>query len=165
MNRLTTYLSMSLAGLLLAACQKAPPRAPPAPETLPPPHAAVGQPGAPPQRAALMSNIDDYKMLVAAQIMQTNPALVFSGRLPPMLPAIVVVRISVDRNGALNRVVVQRSRDSEASKVALAAVNHGVPYPKPMHLLLHGHKTLDFSETFLFGDEYHFKLRTLAGPQ
>ena len=166
MNRLTISVSLGLAALLLAACQKAPPRAPPAPELQPPPHASTPRPAeAAAQHAEPLGSIDDYKMLVAAQIMHTNPALIFSGRLPPMLPAIVVVTISVDQDGALRHVVVQRSRDSEASKVALAAVEHGVPYPKPQHLLRHGHKTLDFSETFLFGDEYHFKLRTLAGPQ
>jgi protein TonB len=60
---------------------------------------------------------------------------------------------------------VQRSRDSAASKVALLAVKQGGQFPKPLHLLRRGHKTLDFSETFRFGDQYHFKLRTLAGPQ
>ena len=162
MNRWAAHVSLGMAALLLAACQKAPPRAPPAPE-MAPPHVSAAP--TVPQRAEPGASIDDYKMLVATQIMHTNPALVFSGRLPPMLPAIVVLTISVDQDGALSHVVVQRSRDSEASKVALAAVEHGVPYPKPMHLLRRGHKTLDFSETFLFGDEYHFKLRTLAGPQ
>ncbi len=110
-------------------------------------------------------SVETYKSDVAEQIIRYNSAHTFSGKLPPMLPAIVVLTLSVDQDGRLSHVVVQRSRDSEASKVALAAVSHGVPYPKPLHLLRHGHKTLDFSETFLFGDEYHFKLRTLAGPQ
>ncbi len=161
MDRLITYGSLGLAGMVLVACQKLPPRAPPAPEMRPPPSAAA----APPHRAAPTISVDDYKMLVAKRIMQTNPGLVFSGSLPPMLPAVVVLNLSVDKDGRLSGVEVQRSRDSEASQVAVAAAKHAVPYPEPLHLLAHGHKTLNFSETFLFGDHYHFKLRTLAGPQ
>lgn len=149
--------------VLLAACQKAPPRAPPAPTIGAAPPAASPARVAP---AAPMNSIDDYKVLVAQQILDANPALTFSGRLPPMLPAIVVVNISIDRDGTLAGVSIKRSRDNEASKVALAAVRKsGAPFAKPLHLLRHGHKTLDFSETFLFNEHYRFQLRTLAGPQ
>jgi protein TonB len=160
MNRLARWAFSGLAALLLAACQNPPP-----------PKVAVSAPAfrvAPPEpkAAAPARNIDDYKIQVAAQILAANPAIIFSGRLPPMLPAIVVVDISVNRDGELASVEVKRSRDGEASKVALAAVKRvGAPFPKPQHLMLRGHKTLDFSETFLFDHQYHFQLRSLAGPQ
>lgn len=161
MNRQICCALSGLAALLLAACQSPPP-----------PRVAVAAPAvraAPPEpKAAAVAarNIDDYKIQVAGQILAANPAIIFSGRLPPMLPAIVVVDISVNRNGELASVEVKRSRDREASKVALAAVKRvGAPFPKPQHLMLRGHKTLDFSETFLFDHEYHFQLRSLAGPQ
>ncbi|MES2741329.1 MAG: energy transducer TonB [Pseudomonadota bacterium] len=113
-----------------------------------------------------MNTIDDYKVLVAQQILDANAAITFTGRLPPMLPAIVVVNISVNKDGDLRSVAIRRSRDSEASRVALAAVKKAGPVlPKPLHLLKRGHKTLDFSETFLFNAQYHFQLRSLAGPQ
>ena len=161
MNRLARWASSGLAALLLAACQNPPP-----------PKVTVAAPVvrvAPPEsRAAATTarNIDDYKIQVAGQILAANPAIIFSGRLPPMLPAIVVVDISVNRDGELASVEVKRSRDREASKVALAAVKRvGMPFPKPQNLMLRGHKTLDFSETFLFDHQYHFQLRSLAGPQ
>jgi protein TonB len=160
MNRLARWAFSGLAALLLAACQNPPP-----------PKVAVAAPeirGAPPESrsAATARNIDDYKIQVAGQILAANPAIIFSGRLPPMLPAIVVVDISVNRDGELASVEVKRSRDGEASKVALAAVKRvGAPFPKPQHLMLRGHKTLDFSETFLFDHQYRFQLRSLAGPQ
>jgi protein TonB len=161
MGKITRWVALSLLGLLgfsLTACQKGPPWKPPPPivESTPLPKL--------PQLAST-DNINDYKALVATQILQANPNITFSGKLPPMLPAIVVVNISVDARGELTRVVVQRSRDSAASTVALAAVKQGGQFPMPQHLLLRGHRTLDFSETFLFGDRYRFKLRTLAGPQ
>ena len=161
MGKITRWMALSLLGLLgfsLTACQKGPLWQPPLPivESTP-------LPGLP--QLASADDIDDYKTLVAAQIVQASPDIAFTGKLPPMLPAIVVVNISIDARGELTRVTVQRSRDSTASKVALAAVKQGGQCPRPLHLLLRGHKTLDFSETFLFGDRYRFKLRTLAGPQ
>ncbi len=159
---------MSLA--LLAACQKAPPRVEPGPGPGPASAAQSAPAAATPERPlktpAPMNTIDDYKILVAQQILDANPAITFTGQLPPMLPAIVVVNISVDKNGDLRGVAIRRSRDGEASRVALAAVKKAGPaLPKPLHLLKHAHKTLDFSETFLFNAQYHFQLRSLAGPQ
>lgn len=163
MNKWTTCAAAALAALLLASCQKLPQRPPPATVVIEPTPLPAEE-VLPPQPAP-MKNIDDYKLLVAAHILQTNSAIAFSGQLPPMLPAIVVVEIKVGHDGAVQHVRVVRSRDNEASRVALAAVRLGSPLPRPGHLLKHHHKTLDFSETFLFNKDYQFQLRTLAGPQ
>jgi len=97
--------------------------------------------------------------------MQRNPERIFEGQLPPMLPAVVVVNISVDRAGQLHDIQVQRSRDRGASEVALASLRRSGPLPRPDGLgPPHIHLTT-FSETFLFGERYRFQLRTLAGPQ
>lgn len=147
--------------LSLAACQQVPTAANPDPAGSA--HADITQV---PKTAASIKTIDDYKMLVAQQILDANRAITFSGRLPPMLPAIVVVNITVDRDGDVRNVTIKRSRDEEGSRVALAAVYKAGPVlPKPMHLLKRGDKTLEFSETFLFDERFHFQLRSLAGPQ
>ncbi len=98
--------------------------------------------------------------------MAANAEYIFSGRLPPMLPAIVVLDLSVGPDGELKSVHVHRSRDSEASAAALAAVRR-VPvfFPPAAHLMRRHARTFDFSETFLFNDQYRFQLRTLSGPQ
>jgi protein TonB len=97
--------------------------------------------------------------------MRYNGAHTFSGKLPPMLPAIVVLRITVDRDGRVSDVVVQRSRDSEASKVALASMKRTVSLPRPFNLATGPGRSLTFSETFLFNADYRFQLRTLAPVQ
>ncbi|PHV27572.1 hypothetical protein CSQ93_14395 [Janthinobacterium sp. BJB426] len=145
---------------LLSACQTAPPplgRTPSPVERTPP-----GTPAA----IQLAASIDAYKALVAQQIMSANSEYTFSGRLPPMLPAIVVLDLSVGPDGELKSVHVHRSRDSEASAAALAAVRR-VPtlFPPAVHLMRRHARTFDFSETFLFNDQYRFQLRTLSGPQ
>jgi len=110
-------------------------------------------------------HLDAYKIDVAQHILAGNADTIFSGRLPPMLPAIVVVNIGIDADGRLSKAVVQRSRNQEASRVALASLRRVGTYPKPARLLRAGSKVLEFSETFLFNADYKFQLRTLAGPQ
>lgn len=109
--------------------------------------------------------LEAYKANVARHIMGRNPEHVFEGQLPPMLPAIVVVNITVDRDGRLTDVQVQRSRDPGASQVALASLRRSGPLPRPDGLVARHADLTTFSETFLFGERYRFQLRTLAGPQ
>lgn len=97
--------------------------------------------------------------------MQRNPERVFEGELPPMLPAVVVLNITVGRAGQLLEVQVQRSRDQGASEVALASLRRSGPLPPPDGLGPAHADLMTFSETFLFGERYRFQLRTLAGPQ
>ncbi|MGX4642696.1 energy transducer TonB [Massilia sp. SYSU DXS3249] len=109
--------------------------------------------------------LDAYKAEVAQHVMRRNSEQTFSGRLPPMLPAIVVLNITVDEDGELSDVEVQRSRDDDASAVAVASMRRSGPLPKPAALLAGNMRKLTFSETFLFDHRYRFQLRSLAGPQ
>jgi protein TonB len=124
------------------------------------PTPATRAPVAPPSRT-----LDAYKTEVAQHVMRHNSGQTFSGQLPPMLPAIVVLNITVDEDGELQDVVVQRSRDPDASKVAVASMRRSGRLPRPVNLLATNMRALTFSETFLFNDQYRFQLRSLAGPQ
>jgi protein TonB len=110
-------------------------------------------------------SLDAYKANVARHILDRNAERTFSGRLPPMLPAIVVLNITVDKDGRLTDVRVQRSRDPDASRVALASMLRSGPLPRPHGLLAANSSAMTFSETFLFDRDYRFQLRSLAGPQ
>ena len=105
------------------------------------------------------AGLDDYKTRVAHHVADHNPERSYTGTLPPMLPAIVVLEITVDRDGQLADVAVQRSRDPDASEIALASVRRSSPLPPPPA------GRLTFSETFLFADSERYQLRSLAGPQ
>lgn len=118
-----------------------------------------------PGQRAEFSNVDTYKSDVARHIMLHNPEHTFSGALPPMLPAIVVLRITVDRSGKVTKAVVQRSRDDDASKVALASMQRSGDLPRPHNLAAGPGGSLTFMETFLFNADYRFQLRTLAPIQ
>ncbi|WP_426177671.1 hypothetical protein [Massilia sp. TWR1-2-2] len=158
--RSTRTVGAVLLALLACACSQ-PRLASLVPFGQPKPQAGAPLSG---QRAAFAS-VDVYKDDVAALIMRYNGAHTFSGKLPPMLPAIVVLRITVDRDGRMSDVVVQRSRDSEASKVALASMKRTGSLPRPFNLASGPGRSLTFSETFLFNADYRFQLRTLAPIQ
>jgi protein TonB len=111
------------------------------------------------------ANVDAYKAEVAQHVVESNREQTFSGKLPAMLPAIVVLSITVDKNGNLADVAVQRYRDPNAAWVAVTSMRLSDPLPKPANLLATNTGLLTFSETFLFDSEYRFQLRSLAGPQ
>jgi protein TonB len=110
-------------------------------------------------------SVDAYKADAAEHILRYNADHTFSGKLPPMLPAIVVVNITVDQAGRPTKVAVQRSRDNNASKVALASVHRAGVLPRPFNLATGPGRSLTYSETFLFNADYRFQLRTLAPVQ
>ncbi len=144
----------------LAACGTATREPAPAPPALAATIPLTPIPAPPPMRT-----LDAYKADVARHVMQRNPERVFEGELPPMLPAVVVLNITVDRAGQLADLQVQRSRDQGASEVALASLRRSGPLPPPDGLGPEHADLMTFSETFLFGERYRFQLRTLAGPQ
>jgi protein TonB len=110
------------------------------------------------------AGLDDYKTQVAHHVADHNPERAYTGTLPPMLPAIVVLEITVDRDGQLADVAVQRSRNPDASAIALASIKRSAPLPPPQQLARET-GTLTFSETFLFADSERYQLRSLAGRQ
>jgi len=109
--------------------------------------------------------LDAYKAEVAQHVMRQNAHQTFSGRLPPLLPAIVVLNITVRDDGELEEVEVQRARNDNAARVAVDSMRRSGRLPRPTHLLAGNMRKLTFSETFLFDDQYRFQLRSLAGPQ
>lgn len=129
-------------------------------------HAAVDASHSPlPHQRATFDDVDTYKSDAARHIMRHNADYTFSGALPPMLPAIVVVRITVDQSGKPIHANVLRSRDDEASKVALASIRRAGYLPMPYNLAHGPGRSLTYIETFLFNADYRFQLRTLAPIQ
>jgi protein TonB len=127
--------------------------------------ARIIHPNSKAEPAAPGPSLDAYKTQVAQHVMRQNPAQTFSGRLPEMLPAIVVLNITVDKDGRVTDVAVQRSRDADASAVAVESMRRSAPLPSPVNLLVNNSDSLTFSETFLFNDQHRFQLRSLAEPQ
>lgn len=128
--------------------------------------AGAAAPGAAaPDAATGYPSVERYKEALARHILLHNAGYSFSGPLPMILPSVVVLRMSVNRQGQLTCLAVQRSRNAQASQLALAAVQRSLVLPRPRNLIGPGEHALAFSETFLFNDDFRFQLRSLAAPQ
>lgn len=151
----------ALAGALalLAACGQAPTID--ATRARAPANVPVVAPVLPAGPVVNFTTLETYKHHVAEQIMRNNASHAYQGALPPILPAIVVLRITIDREGTATKVAVQRSRDEAASALAVDSVRQSGRFPKPLHLISFPADSVSFSETFLFVDDHRFRLRTL----
>jgi protein TonB len=107
-------------------------------------------------------NIDTYKIGVARHILRSNLGHTVDDDMPQVLPASVVVRLSVDRFGKISDVAVQRTRDDTAAEEAVASIRRSGTFPLPCGLIARPDGKLTFFETFLFNRQYQFQLRSLA---
>lgn len=154
---LTRRLAISTALALFAGCAQKPPTVPapqaePAPKTVPAPQAA----------AIPAVTLDGYKKEVAARIAAKNRH-VFTEPLPEMFKSIVVLDITIDRNGNLAQVSVRRSNGFKQLEArALESVREAAPYAAPNVLVRHGGGSVQFLETFLFRDDGRFQIRSLV---
>jgi len=161
-----TLGSCTLTVALVAACST------PAPET---PGISQQQPVAPPAAVRPVSlvlapapaphSIESYKHAFATRVANSSPS-VFHEPLPKMLKSVVVVDVTVHRDGRLANASIRRSNGyKDLEKVALQSVHHAAPYAAPSRALLRSDGTLNFLETFLFRDDGRFQVRTLAEAQ
>ena len=164
--------------LVLAACGSpapAPPKVsgpPPAPIVTPSiqPFDAAPSASASPSPSALRlaardPALDDWKRVAAERVYAVNRAHLFDGRPEHLLRAVIVVEVTVDREGKVTRSKILRSPGiASLDSVALTSLKAASPLPAPPSKLV-AKGPLVFSETWLFRKDGRFQLRTLALPQ
>lgn len=109
-----------------------------------------------------VATVDAYKKGVAFHILRSNLGHTYDDYLQPKLPAIVVLRLSIDNTGHLTDISVQRSRDEAASAAAIASIRRSGTFPLPCGLIVRPDGKLSFSETFLFNGQYQFQLGSIG---
>lgn len=183
MRRLFRSRSLSyalIATLILAACGSpapapapAPPTAsgtPPAPIVTPPIEVIDVRPSAAPapsavRLAALDPALENWKRTAAEKVYAVNRAHLFDGRPEHLLRAVIVVEVTVDREGRVTRSKILRSPGiTSLDGVALGSLKAASPLPAPPSKLV-ARGPLVFSETWLFRKDGRFQLRSLALPQ
>src|SRR5687768_12812279 len=90
-----------------------------------------------PDATSTARTVDAYKRDLAERISQVNSTKVYIGRPQALLRSVVVVRYTVDADGALVRSEIMRSnRDRETEATALTSLRGAAPFPKPPASLL-----------------------------
>ena len=169
-----------IATLLLAACGS------PAPAPAPTPPVASGTKPAPivsapvetidvrpatpatapkVRLATLDPALEDWKRTAAEKVYAVNRTQLFEGRPEHLLRAVIVVEVTVDREGRVTRSKILRSPGiASLNSVALGSLKAASPLPAPPSKLV-ARGPLIFSETWLFRKDGRFQLRSLALAQ
>lgn len=156
-----------LAATALAGCAAPPPAAPPQP--VPPP--APTRPGVAPQptapglpaqpRVSQAATPRAYRVDGATHLYELNAARIFKGRLPPMLYAIGVVQVSLDRQGRVGSIDWLRPpRDPEVRAEIERTIRAASPFPAPQRL-----GRVVYTDTWLWDRSGRFQLDTLTEGQ
>lgn len=129
------------------------------------PQAAAPQAAAPPpssHRIVPPLTLDAYKKALAEQVARSSPDL-YSDPIPEMLKSIVVLDITIDRDGKLARVAVRRSNGYKAlENKAMESVRRAAPFSAPAFTIRRSDGSVNFLETFLFRDDGRFRILSLV---
>ncbi len=131
----------------------------------PPPDA--GQPAAqsPAPSVVPALTLEGYKKQAAKQIVAASPEA-FDGKLPEILKSVVVLDLTIDRDGKVVKATVRRSNGyKELEATALESVRRAGRLPAPSVAVHRGAPTIAYLETWLFRADGRFQIRSLAEPQ
>ena len=122
----------------------------------------AGQQATAPRQASLAPNPKDYRKDAARHLYVQHKDRVFQGRLPPMLYAIGVLHVDIDRQGRVQRLEWRRKPQHAPEVVAdiERMVRAAAPFPAPMRL---GQVT--YTDVWLWDKSGRFQLDTLTEGQ
>ena len=160
-----------LVALWLTGCSTPPPppqtiARPPAPAPAPvKPAAPIALPAEPVKPQLPTSNArsaKEYRVDAAQHLYKLNGARIFKGRMPPMLYAVGVLDVEVDKQGQVTRTNWVRApgHAPEVMREIEKTVRLAAPYPVPAHL-----GKVVYSDVWLWHKSGHFQLDTLTEGQ
>ncbi|MFT3720034.1 hypothetical protein [Pseudorhodoferax sp.] len=151
------------AAALLAACaplkpSSPPPAAPPgAPDRAAP---AAGRAAAP--RPSAAGTAREYRRDAATHLYALNATRIYPGKLPPMLYAVAVLEVDLDRDGGIRRLNWLRAprHAPEVVREIERTVREAAPFPKAVRL-----GAVRYVDTWLWDRSGRFQLDTLSEGQ
>jgi protein TonB len=109
--------------------------------------------------------LENWKVRAAEHIYEVNRKELFEGRPEHLLRAVVVVELTVDRQGTVTQSKIMRSPGIAAlDTAALRSLRVASPLPTPPASIL-ARGAVVYHETWLFRKDGRFQLRSLALPQ
>jgi len=105
----------------------------------------------------------EYRKDVARHLYALNPQRIYQGQLPPMLYAVGVLEVEVDRTGQVRRLHWLRAprHAPEVVQEIERTVRAAAPFPAPLRV---GDK-LSYTDTWLWDQSGRFQLDTLTEGQ
>jgi len=159
--------------VMLAGCSTTPlppmppPKPSPPPELTPPPAQTVEVDPAPtakptPTRVSQARTPRDYRRDAASHLYGKNQERIYQGKMPPLLYAIGVLQVDVDRQGLVTALSWMRAPKHAPEVIAEIerTVRHAAPYPAPVNM---GRVT--YTDTWLWHKSGTFQLDTLTEGQ
>jgi protein TonB len=164
---LTKLAAASLAALL-ASCSSPPPLPPPAPApSKPAKESAVTPPvqERAPERSVVQSMANtprEYRQDAAKHLYQFNSNRIYKGRLPPLLYAIGVLDVELDRQGRVQGIAWKRAPTHAPEVMAEIekTVRSAAPYPAPARM-----GKVVYTDVWLWHKSGRFQLDTLTEGQ
>lgn len=156
---------MAAVAALIAACQSPPESPQPAPAAdsqLPRADSSAAASGAGAVRASAASNARAYRQDAAQHLYSLNAERIHKGKLPPMLYAIGVLEVDIDRQGRVTRLHWSRAPRHAPEVVAEIerTVRAASPFPAPSRM-----GKVTYVDTWLWDKSGHFQLDTLSEGQ
>ena len=174
--RVTHRLWMLAVAGVIAGCATPPP--PPVAVTPPPPPVAVIPPPPPapapvvtkapepveepPRLVSHASTPKDYRRDAAAHLYERMRDRIYKGKMPPLLHAVGVLQVDIDRRGAVTDVRWMRAPDHAPAVMAEIerSVRAAAPYPAPTRM-----GGVTYTDTWLWHKTGRFQLDTLSEGQ
>ncbi len=102
----------------------------------------------------------DYRRAASSHLYQRNADRIFKGKLPPLLYAIGVLQVDIDRSGGVSKLKWLRAPSHAPEVVAEIerTVRRAAPYPSPGG-------TVTWTDTWLWDKSGKFQLDTLTEGQ
>ena len=166
----TCVMALWLTGCTTTELKPSPPApapvapAPPAPPPVKPPEPVVQveEPAKPKLPVSNARNPREYRVDAAKHLYQLNGSRIFKGRMPPMLYAVGVLDVEVDKQGQVTRTQWIRApgHAPEVMREIEKTVRQAAPYPVPAHL-----GKVVYSDVWLWHKSGNFQLDTLTEGQ
>lgn len=159
---------LAAAAALLASCTSTPLPPDTAPATVAPTASAGparqpgAQPGAQTVRTSSASNPNAYREDAATHLYGLNQERIWKGRMPPMLYAIGVLQVEVDRGGNVRNLHWMRAPKHAPEVIAEIerTVRQAAPFPAPVRM-----GKVTYTDTWLWHESGRFQLHTLTEGQ
>jgi hypothetical protein len=162
-----TALFSSIAAAIIAACKSAPKTD--APESSKPAETAapgavtgpvLGTKGS--ARKSSASNPRDYRQDGASHLYGLNAERIYKGKLPPLLYAIGVIDVHINRSGIVSHIEWRRApaQAPEVMAEIISLIEHASPFPAPDRM-----GRVIYTDTWLWHSSGKFQLDTLTEGQ